>query len=137
MSYLIYLNELGPNYKGDNIYEFIFSDSLEDVWGESWESNPANGYPQPPDLELISKVAVLKNDKLKFNVIQNSYYFSMIDCKDDIISLGWEIENEFVNYSINKRLSFRFGESEEIVKNKLYERDIVLEFEKKITYESK
>ena len=54
-----------------------------------------------------------------------------------IISLGWEIENEFVNYSINKRLSFRFGESEEIVKNKLYERDIVLEFEKKITYESK
>jgi hypothetical protein len=51
--------------------------------------------------------------------------------------LGWEIENEFVNYSINKRLSFRFGESEEIVKNKLYERDIVLEFEKKITYESK
>lgn len=137
MSYLIYLNELGPNYKGDNIYEFIFSDSLEDVWGESWESNPANGYPQPPDLELISKVAILKNDKLKFNVIQNSDYFSMIDCKDDIISLGWEIENEFVNYSINKRLSFRFGESEEIVKNKLYERDIVLEFEKKITYESK
>ena len=137
MSYLIYLNELGPNYKGDNIYEFIFSDSLEDVWGESWESNPANGYPQPPDLELISQVAVLKNDKLKFNVIQNSDYFSMIDCKDDIISLGWEIENEFVNYSINKRLSFRFGESEEIVKNKLYERDIVLEFEKKITYESK
>ena len=131
MSYLIYLNELGPNYKGDNIYEFNFSDSLEDVWGESWESNPANGYPQPPDLELISKVAVLKNDKLKFNVIQNSDYFSMIDCKDDIISLGWEIENEFVNYSINKRLSFRFGESEEIVKNKLYERDIVLEFEKK------
>ena len=88
-------------------------------------------------MELISKVAVLKNDKLKFNVIQNSDYFSMIDCKDDIISLGWEIENEFVNYSINKRLSFRFGESEEIVKNKLYERDIVLEFEKKITYESK
>jgi hypothetical protein len=131
MSYLIYLNELGPNYKGDNLYEFIFSDSLEDVWGESWESNPANGYPQPPDLELISKVAVLKNDKLKFNVIQNSDFFSMIDCKDDIISLGWEIENEFVNYSINKRLSFRFGESEEIVKNKLYERDIVLEFEKK------
>ena len=23
---LAYINELGPNYKGDNIYEFIFSD---------------------------------------------------------------------------------------------------------------
>jgi hypothetical protein len=32
MSYLIYVNELGPNYKGDNIYEFIFSDTLDEIW---------------------------------------------------------------------------------------------------------
>ena len=25
MNHLIYINGLGPNYKGDNIYEFIFS----------------------------------------------------------------------------------------------------------------
>ena len=31
MSYLIYINGMGPNYKGDNIYEFIFSDTTEDV----------------------------------------------------------------------------------------------------------
>jgi hypothetical protein len=42
MSYLIFVNELGPNYKGDNIYEFIFSDDLEGVWGDSWESKPSN-----------------------------------------------------------------------------------------------
>ena len=53
MSYLIFVNELGPNYKGDNIYEFIFSDDLEGVWGDSWESKPSNGYPLPPDLEHI------------------------------------------------------------------------------------
>jgi hypothetical protein len=35
-----------------------------------------------------------------------------------------------------KRLVFHFGESEEEVKNKLYERDIVLEFEKKVVYEN-
>jgi len=35
-----------------------------------------------------------------------------------------------------KRLVFRFGETEQSVKNKLYERDIVLEFEKKIVYEN-
>ena len=40
MSYLIYVNELGPNYKGDNIYEFIFSIGLENIWGDSWESKP-------------------------------------------------------------------------------------------------
>jgi hypothetical protein len=59
----------------------------------------------------------------------------MIDAIDDVISLAWENESEEVNFSVKKRLVFRFGETEEIVKNKLYERDIVLEFEKKVVYE--
>jgi len=137
MSFLIYVNELGPNYKGDNIYEFIFSDSLENVWGDSWESKPANGYPSPPDIENIKKVGVLKNDKIKLSVIQNSDFFSMMDAIDDIIALSWEEESEMINFDHNKRLVFRFGEKEESVKNKLYERDIVLEFEKKVVYETR
>lgn len=137
MSFLIYVNELGPNYKGDNIYEFIFSNSLENVWGDSWESKPANGYPSPPNIENIKKVGVLKNDKIKLSVIQNSDFFSMIDAIDDVISLSWEEENDIINFDHNKRLVFRFGEKEESVKNKLYERDIVLEFEKKVVYETR
>lgn len=133
---LIFINELGPNYKGDNIYEFIFTQDLNDVWGESWESNPANGYPQPPQLEKIDKVGFLKNNKIKLNVIQNSDYFSMIDAQDDVVALGWEIENENVSFELVPRLVFRYGESEEVVKNKLYERDIVLEFERKVVYEN-
>lgn len=72
MSNLIYVNELGPNYKGDNIYEFIFSDTIDNIWGENWESKPANGYPLPPDLDFIKKVGVLKNDQITMTVIQNS-----------------------------------------------------------------
>ena len=64
MNYLIYINGMGPNYKGDNIYEFIFSDSL-DVFGENWESKPANGYPLPPDLKFIKKVGILRNTQIK------------------------------------------------------------------------
>ena len=135
MSYLIYVNELGPNYKGDNIYEFIFSDSSKDIWGESWESKPSNGYPLPPDLEHIKKVGVLKNDLITMSVIQNSDYFSMIDAMDDIIALAFENDNEYVDFEHQKRLVFKFGETEQSVKDKLYERDIVLEFEKKIEYE--
>jgi len=41
-----------------------------------------------------------------------------------------------IDFTIKKRLVFRFGETEQSVKNKLYERDIVLEFEKKIVYEN-
>jgi hypothetical protein len=136
MSYLIYVNELGPNYKGDNTYEFIFSNSLEEIWGDSWESNPANGYPSPPDLEFINKVGILKSSEITLSVIQKSDYFSMTDCMDDVISLAWENELDEIDFTIKKRLVFRFGETEQSVKNKLYERDIVLEFEKKIVYEN-
>ena len=129
MSYLTYVNGLGPNYKGDNLYEFIFSDSL-DVWGESWESKPSNGYPTPPELKYIKKVGVLRNTDIKLELIQNSDFFSMIDAMDDVVALAWESEDE------NKgRLVFRFGQTEQEIKDKLYERDLILEFEKKEVYE--
>jgi hypothetical protein len=135
MSYLIYVNGLGPNYKGDNIYEFIFSDVKNDVWGENWESKPSNGNPLPPNIEFIKKVGVLKNSEIKLSLIQDSDFFSMIDALDDVISLAWESEDSDINFEINKRLVFRFGEDEKTIKNKLYERDIVLEFDKQVVYE--
>jgi len=135
MSFLIYVNKLGQNYKGENLYEFIFSESLEGVWGESWDSKPANGYPSPPEIELVTKVGLLKNS-LDFEVLQNSDIFSMIDGMDDVIALAWENESESVNFDKQKRLVFKFGDKIEDVKNKLYERDIVLEFERKVQYES-
>jgi hypothetical protein len=131
MSYLIYVNGLGPNYKGDNIYEFIFSDSL-DVWGESWEKKPSSSYPSPPEIKYVKKVGVLKNTDIKLELIQNSDFFSMSDAMDDIIALAWE-DDEYKN---TKRLVFRFGEEESVIKNKLYENDLILEFEKKVVYEN-
>jgi hypothetical protein len=131
MSYLIYVNGLGPNYKGDNLYEFIFSDSL-DVWGESWDNRPSNGYPQPPELKYIKKVGVLRDTDVKLELIQNSDFFSVIDAMDDVVALSWELEGE----TNQKRLVFRFGTPEQEIKDKLYERDLVLEFEKKVVYES-
>jgi len=131
MSYLTYENGLGPNYKGDNLYEFIFSDSL-DVWGESWESKPSNGYPTPPELKYIKKVGVLRNTDLKLELIQNSDFFCMIDAMDDVVALAWEDEES----EGQKRLVFRFGTPEKEIKDKLYERDLVLEFEQKVVYEN-
>ena len=134
MSHLIYVNGLGPNYKGDNLYEFIFSDNL-DVWGELWESKPSNGYPSPPELQYIKRVGVLRNTDVKLELIQNSDFFSMIDSMDDVVALAWEQE-EVEDTGKQKRLVFRFGSSEDEIKDKLYERDLVLEFEKKVVYES-
>jgi hypothetical protein len=135
MSYLIYVNGLGPNYKGDNIYEFIFSDVKEEVWGESWDSKPSNGNPLPPNIEFIRKVGVLKNAEIKLSLIQDSDFFSMIDALDDVIALAWESDDSDINFDIEKRLVFRYGEDERKIKDKLYERDIVLEFDKQVVYE--
>ena len=126
MNHLIYVNGLGPNYKGDNLYEFIFSNGLE-VWGDSWDSRPSNGYPSPPELQYIKRVGVLRDTDVKLELIQNSDFFSMIDSIDDIVALAWETEE----IETQKRLVFRFGMSEEEIKNKLQERDLLLDFEKK------
>jgi hypothetical protein len=45
--------------------------------------------------------------------------------------LGWETDE---SCGENKRLVFKFGESEKSINDKLYERDIVLEFEKQVSY---
>jgi hypothetical protein len=130
MNRLVYINTLGTNYKGDYLYEFIFSSS-NSVWGENWEAKPSQGYPKPPELKYINKVGQLTVEDVSLYLIQNSDYFSMIDSVDGVIALGWE-----VNEDVKNRLVFKFGETEQEIKNKLYERDLVLEFEKIMTYEN-
>jgi hypothetical protein len=56
----------------------------------------------------------------------------MIDSMDDVVALAWETEES----EEQKRIVFRFGNTEEEIKDKLYERDLVLEFEKKLVYEN-
>ena len=114
MSHLIYINGLGPDYKGDNLYEFIFSDTKE-VWGESWDNQPAAGYPHPPELEFIKKVGILRNTEIKLDLIQNSDLFSLVDSMDGVVALGWEPSER----DRDERLVFSFGEDEKTVKYKL------------------
>jgi len=127
---LIYVNELGPNYKGDNIYEFIFSD-VEEVWGDEWDAEPASGRPSPPNIEYIKKVGVLRNSDIELELVQNSDFFSVYDAVEDVIALGWEkSDSEHVIDDNYTRLVFRYGDSVKSVEDKLYERDIVLSYEK-------
>ena len=135
MSFLVYINELGPNYKGDNTYEFIFSENIDEIWGNDWDAKPSNSYPSPPDIEYVSKVGTLKKNGISFSVVQNSDYFCMEDAIQEVICLGWENESDEYDFTQCKRLVFRFGEDETSIKDKLYERDMVLEFEKNVFYE--
>jgi hypothetical protein len=56
----------------------------------------------------------------------------MIDAIDDVVALAWEPDEE----NGQNRMVFRFGMTEQQIKDKLYERDLILEFEKKVIYEN-
>ena len=120
---------MGPNHKGNYIYEFIFGSNKDDVDGEDWDSC---GKGLSPDNEFIEKVGIIEESNIKFNVIQVNDFFCVDDAKDNIIALAWE---DFDNYDDEdlipeKRLVFHFGEMENVVVDKLYERDINLNFKK-------
>jgi hypothetical protein len=123
---LIYLNFVGQNYLGVNIYEFLFtSRPLSEVYGEDWDSYPANGNPKPP-VECTDGVYRIDTD-LNFEMIQDHESFDMSDCMQGVIALGWEDDKDFDTGYSDTRLFFSFGETLESVENKLYERDIHLE----------
>jgi len=128
---LLFINELGPNYKNENIYEFIFGNIIGDIWGDDWDATPSHGKPGPPELEYIKKVGLLNNTNIKLDLVQNSDYFSMEHALDNVIALGWETYEERYENEEEERLVFHFGDDIEKIKDKLYSRDIILKFDKK------
>jgi hypothetical protein len=122
---LIYINELGPDYKGEKIYEFIFSKNTDSVYGEDWDLSPASGRPKPPALEHIEVVATISDSELALELVQASDYFSVLDAVDGVIALGWESYEDASAVDENlPRLVFPFGEELQRVQDKLSARNL-------------
>lgn len=122
---LIFVNEIGTDYKGQKQYEFIFSESIE-IDMDEWFDVPASSTSssKSPNVEYIDQVGLLKDTDIVFELIQNSDYFGVIDAVDGIIAMAWEKSNFDLE---EDRLFFRFGETYENVSKKLKERGISLE----------
>ena len=122
--HLIYVNEIGSDYKGQKQYEFIFSKSTE-IDMDEWFIIPASASSQPksPEIEYVDLVGLLKNTDLQLELVQDSDYFGVIDAVDGVIAMAWE---KFDFESENERLTFKFGESIESVTKKLKQRDYIL-----------
>jgi hypothetical protein len=121
---LIYVNEIGVDYKGQREYEFIFSKS-DEIEMDEWYDIPSSSTvtPKSPHIEYIDEVGLLKDTDIVFELIQNSDYFGVIDAVDGIISMAWEKSNFDLD---EDRLFFRFGDSLENVTKKLKQRGITL-----------
>jgi len=108
--FLIYVNVLGSDWKGETNYEFIFSDTTKDVDGEDWDLYPASGQPSPPRKDLIKAVGVLTPDCIN--------------------ALAWENITDYEVYP-ERRLSFMFGQTIKSVEDKKKKKDFVLEYKVK------
>jgi len=121
---LIYINEIGSDYKGQKQYEFIFSESTE-IDMDEWFDVPASSTNtiKTPHIEYIDLIGLLKDTDLVFELIQNSDYFGVIDAVDGVIALAWEKSNFDLD---DERVYFKFGESIESVDKKLKNRKLAL-----------
>ena len=84
---------------------------------------------EPPNDNFIKKVGRLESE-LKLDVIQNSDTFAVWDAVDGVIALAWENINAYDSYP-ERRLCFKFGEPIKEVESKLYENDLILQYNTK------
>ena len=84
-------------------------------------------------MEYIKKVGIFSKPNIEFELIQNSDYFSFTDSIDDVISLAWERCSDD-ELSDKTRLVFGFGDDISSVEDKLYVRDLILNYDEKEEY---
>ena len=116
--YLAFIDNVGTNLDEKYVYQFYFSETPEVVWGEFWNVCPCSIVPDiHPDISTINFIYEIEIDNELSTVAENSC-FSMQDCIDGIISLGWVDFNENVLMD-GKLIKFDFGEIFESVENKI------------------
>jgi hypothetical protein len=115
-----FIKLIGEESDGYYRYEFIFTENVDEVWGEDFNIKPAclvNDL--MVDDKYISEVHIVKM-KIKLDLIQDNCCFSISDCYDGIIALAWENVDDYDEYPDERgRLFFRFGETLSQVENKL------------------
>lgn len=134
--YLIYINKIGTTFKGEHLFEFLFSSSTEWNWDDEWyESSVITDYTDlSPNENFIKIIGSLKTDELDLELIQESGVFDVYNSVEGIVALGWEKLEDDEEYP-EKRLVFKFGETKESVEVKLLEYDLALTYkENKIKY---
>jgi hypothetical protein len=127
--YLIYINRIGSTFKGENIFEFLFSDSTDWEWDESWyESSVMTDTRElAPDESIIKLVGTLKSGELDLELVQEDGVRDIYNAVEGIIALGWEKLSEEEEIP-DKRRVFKFGDTKESVDDQLYEYDLALKY---------
>lgn len=121
-----FVNLVGKEEDGKYRYEFIFTDNVDEFWGEDFENKPCSlmNNLMPSD-EYKTETHVVRTEIL-FDLIQNNGCFGMQDCMDGIVAVAWENIDDYDEYPEDGRLFFMFGESFEDVERKLAMKNIIM-----------
>lgn len=123
---LVFINPLNKNYKGESIYEFLFTTKDEIEAGDDWGALPASsGAVSPPPECEIDMVGILKSE-LELELAINSEAFSFNDSIEKIIALGWQKNHK----DFEERLVFHVEDTLDQVQDKLYKKDLKLSLTK-------
>lgn len=133
--YLIYINRIGTTFKGEHIFEFLFSNSIEWDWDDTWYESSVMTETRElsPDESIVKIVGTLKTDEFDLELVQEDGVRDIYNAVEGIIALGWEKLEEDEEIP-EKRRVFNFGDTKESVDEQLYEYDLALKYkENKIT----
>ena len=124
--YLCFIRLIGEENDGYYRYEFIFTNDVDNVWGENFDQKPAclvNNLMVSE--EYVYEIHVVKM-KIKLDLIQNNCCFSVSDCYDGCVSLAWQNLDNETEYPEDGRIFFKFGETLEEVENKLAIKNVIM-----------
>ena len=124
---LCYVKFLGTDIDGLNIYEFLFTQSIDSFWGENFEIFPSCLCTELiPDEKEYDMVKTLKTE-LKLSLAQESCCTSYQDAIDGIIAIAYEDMSLYEFYPEDGRLVLHFGLTYEQCVEKLNNKGISFE----------
>lgn len=123
---LCFVNVVGMEEDGKYRYEFIFTDDIDNVWGENFDEKPAGLINNLMVDEQYKTETHVVRTKIKFDLVQHCCCFGMQDCMDGIVALAYENIDDYESYPDDGRLVFNFGESYFNVESKLAMKSILI-----------
>ena len=129
--YLIaYILYVGTDCDGLNIYHFLLTKNVEDVFSEGWGEKPACNVSNNILMinnDMYEHIKELKTD-IKLDLAQDNSCFSMQDCRDKIIAIAYENIDEYEEYPDEGRIVIHFGDEIDEIEKSFARRNMYMKY---------
>ena len=124
--YLVYVKPINVNMEGKYVYDLLFSETPENVWGVYWdEENPSSCGDLTPEKTTYSIVKRIESE-YKLTTAQETGCLTMEHAVMRVLALSWIDINVLDEYPNNGRMTLHFGDEYNIVEHILTPFEITL-----------